>query len=629
VTDTTPDRPRSAQPTASQPATSKNFSVLRHLLRFLKPYLNRWLIAMVALVFTAGITLSVGQGLRILIDQGFATGSMAQLNRAVEFILVLAVLMAVGTFVRFYQVSWLGERVSADIRDAVFNHIVMLHPSYFEENRSGEIMSRLTTDTTLLQSIIGSSFSMALRSSITMVGALIMMFVTNIKLTGIVLASVPLVLMPILIYGRRVRALSRKSQDSVAEVGSYAGEVIQQIKTVQSYTHEEQEKAAFAEEVERAFRIARRRVQQRAILMAAVILLVFGALSAMVWVGGRDVLTGAMTGGELGAFVFYALLVAMGVGTISEVYGELQRAAGATERLIELLSVDNAILPPTEGAVDASMLEPQLTFTEVSFCYPSRPGHPALKDFNLVIPKGRVLALVGPSGAGKSTVFELLQRFYDPQQGSLTLGGVDFRQLDPRALRRQLAVVSQQPTLFSTDVINNIRYGSPGASDEEVFAAARAAYADEFIQRLPQGYQSYLGEQGVRLSGGQKQRIAIARAVLKNPRILMLDEATSALDTESEYKVQQALEKLMENRTTIIIAHRLSTILHADQIAVLDHGHLVALGSHQELLTTSPLYGRLAQLQFREEGDDGTQFSLSGPGPVATGIPTPVQRTSK
>jgi ATP-binding cassette subfamily B protein len=329
-------------------------------------------------------------------------------------------------------------------------------------------------------------------------------------------------------------------------------------------------------------------------------LLVFGALSAMMWVGGNDVLTGAMSGGELGAFVFYALMVAMGVGTISEVYGELQRAAGATERLVELLSAENLIQTPTGSVVDAGVLDPALAFERVNFAYPSRPEQLALNDFSLVVPKGKVLALVGPSGAGKSTVFEMLQRFYDPQSGVVTLGGQDLKSLDPRALRSQLAVVSQQPVLFSTDVINNIRYGNPDASEEEVVAAARAAYAHEFIERLPQGYQSYLGEQGVRLSGGQKQRIAIARAILKNPRILMLDEATSALDTESEYKVQQALEKLMQGRTTLIIAHRLSTILHADAIAVLDHGKLVAMGNHQQLLASSPLYARLAKLQFRD-----------------------------
>ena len=556
---------------------------------------------MTALIFTAGITLSIGQGVRILIDRGFTAGSMAQLNQAVLFILVLAVLMAVGTFIRFYQVSWLGERVSADIRSAVFEHIVMLHPNYFESNRSGEIMSRLTTDTTLLQSIIGSSLSMALRSFLTMSGALVMLFVTNLKLTFIVLACVPLVLIPILIYGRKVRALSRKSQDSIAEVGSYAGEIIQQIKTVQSYTHEEQEKKAFNREVEKSFSVAKQRIQQRAVLTAAIILLVFGALSAMVWVGGKDVLTGVMSGGELGAFIFYALMVAMGVGTISEVYGELQRAAGATERLMELLDAENLIVKPDDELTDAGLLEPELQFNRINFCYPSRPDQPALKHFDLSVPAGKVLALVGPSGAGKSTIFEMIQRFYDPQTGVITFGGEDIRKLDPRDLRQQLAVVSQHPTLFSTDVASNIAYGSNSATKTEVIAAAKAAFAHEFIEALPEGYNSYLGEQGVRLSGGQKQRIAIARAILKNPRVLMLDEATSALDTESEHKVQQALEGLMNGRTTVIIAHRLSTILHADQIVVVNEGEVVGLGTHKQLLESSELYAKLARLQFRDE----------------------------
>jgi ATP-binding cassette subfamily B protein len=567
---------------------------------FVTPYKGRLAAAMAALVFTAGITLSVGQGIKVLIDQGFMEKSMGQLNAAIGFILMLALLMAMGTFIRFYLVSWLGERVSADIRQAVFDHVIDLHPNYFESNRSGEIMSRITTDTTLLQSIIGSSFSMALRSSLTLVGALLMLLVTNLKLTMMVLACVPLVLMPILVYGRRVRALSRRSQDSIADVGSYAGEIIQNIKTVQSYTREPEEKAAFKHEVESAFAIARQRVQQRAVLMAVVILLVFGALSGMLWVGGSDVLSGLMSAGELGAFVFYAILVAAAVATLSEVYGELQRAAGATERLMELMQVPNAIEAPAAGVVAANSLAAGLTFAKVRFCYPSRPDTPALNNFSLTIGVGQSLALVGPSGAGKSTVFELLQRFYDPQSGSIALGDCDLRQISPRDLRAQMAMVAQQPALFSADVLHNIRYGKPDASEEEVIAAAIAAHAHEFIMQLPEGYHSDLGERGVRLSGGQRQRIAIARAILKNPRILLLDEATSALDAESEHQVQLAVQELMQGRTTVIIAHRLSTILHADQIAVLDHGSLVALGNHQSLMATSPLYQRLARLQFRE-----------------------------
>ncbi len=576
----------------------KDLASLKRLAEFLAPYKARMAGAGAALIFTAGTTLAIGQGIRILIDEGFAQGSGRELSAAVAFMFALVFLLASGTFVRFYLVSWLGERVSADIRMAVFNHIIELHPSFFETNRSGEIMSRLTTDTTLLQTIIGSSFSMALRSSLTLMGAIIMLLFTNLKLTLIVLGCVPLIAIPLMLYGRRVRALSRSSQDSIAHVGSYAGEVIQHIKTVQSYTREDHEKTAFAGEVEQAFEIARRRVQQRAVLIAAVIMLIFSALSAMLWVGGSDVMSGAMSSGELGAFVFYAILVATSVGTLSEVFGELQRAAGATERLLELLGIERKISGPAIKIDELVSAYPVLRIENVTFHYPSRPKQPALSDLDLEIPHGRSLALVGPSGAGKSTVFELLQRFYDPQQGRISLDGTDIREMDPGELRDVMALVPQQPSLFSNTVAYNIGYGNQKATAADIIAAARAAHAHEFIERLPEGYDSYLGEQGVRLSGGQKQRIALARAILKDPRILLLDEATAALDTESEYHVQLALEEVMKNRATVIIAHRLSTILHAHTIAVLDEGRLVAQGTHKELLESSDLYRRLAELQF-------------------------------
>lgn len=579
---------------------TRKLSTLLQLTSFVSPYRGTLIAAGIALVFTAGITLSVGQGLRILIDDGLASGSVEQLNGAVLLMLGLSLAMACGTFLRFYLVSWLGERVSADIRSAVFSNVITLHPSYFEENRSGEIMSRLTTDTTLLQTIIGSSFSMALRSCLTLVGALVMLLITNLKLTAMVLTCVPLVLMPILLYGRRVRALSNKSQDSIAHVGSYAGEIIQHIKTVQSYTRENFEREAFSHEVENAFLIAKRQVRQRAALIAVVIILVFGGLASMFWVGGNDVITGAMSPGELGAFVFYAILVATAVSTISEVWGELQRAAGATERLMELLHERSDIGEPTGGKHPLKQA-PRVELREVSFFYPSRPEHKALDELSLVLEPGKSLALVGPSGAGKSTVFELLQRFYDPQHGDIRLGDINIRDLPSNQLREHIAVVPQAPALFTADVAYNIGYGKPGATESEIFAAAKAAHADEFIRKLPQGYASHLGEQGVRLSGGQRQRIAIARAILKDPDVLLLDEATSALDAESEHQVQMALQKLMENRTTIIIAHRLSTILHADQIAVLDQGRLIATGSHNSLLRDCDLYRRLASLQFKSE----------------------------
>jgi len=568
------------------------------IISFLVPYTRQIMVFLIALLVTAGITLSIGQGLRLVIDQGFAGESIEGLNIAIAFIMGGAVIMALGTYVRFYLISWLGERVSADIRAAVFDHVVGLHPAFFETNRSGDIMSRLTSDTTLLQSIIGSSLSIALRSSISSAGALIMLFITNFKLSLVVIFAIPAVLLPILYFGRKVRDLSRKSQDSVASVGSYAGEVIQQIKTVQSFTQEPLEKKAFGEEVERAFRVAKKRISQRAILTAVVIMAVFTALSAMLWFGGRDVITGQMTGGDLGAFIFYAMLMAVGMASLSEVYGELQRAAGAAERLMELLHAPKEIISAEIIVAEVEHLPAVLEFDRVSFNYPSRPTQAALDGFYLKIPEGKILALVGPSGAGKSTLFALIQRFYDPQEGTLFFGGHDIRDLDLMRLRQQIAVVEQQPTLFTGDVMYNIRYGKTSATDEEVIAAAEAAHADEFIRTLPNGYKSNLGEQGVRLSGGQRQRIAIARALLKNPRILLLDEATSALDAESEYKVQLALERLMKDRTTVIIAHRLATILHADQIVVMDDGRNIAAGSHQELLVNNALYARLAALQF-------------------------------
>ncbi|MGY3571992.1 ABC transporter ATP-binding protein/permease [Vibrio paucivorans] len=581
----------------------KSLGILLELFKFIKPYKGRVVAALFALVFTASLTLSVGHGIRLLIDEGFSQQSLSDLGSAIQFIMLVTVLISIGTFFRFYLVSSVGERVSADIRLSVFNHIVTLHPSYFETNGSGDIMSRITTDTTLLQSIIGSSFSMAMRSALMCAGAIIMLFATNIKLTLIVLASVPFILIPILVFGRRVRALSRQSQDSMSDVGSYAGEAIEHIKTVQSYSREPQEKASFALEVEKAYEIGRQRVKQRAILISGVIIIVFSAIAGMLWVGGSDVINGTMSAGDLGAFVFYAIMVASSLGTISEVMGELQRAAGATERLVEILQVESHIIAPVENPTSLENLTPEVAFNEVTFCYPSRPDQPATRNLTLTAHEGKVLALVGPSGAGKTTLFELLQRFYDPQEGKVTLGGVELNQFDPNELRKQMALVPQQPALFSNDVFHNIRYGNPDATDEQVIEAAKKAHAHEFIQNLPDGYNSFLGERGVRLSGGQRQRIAIARAILKDPNILLLDEATSALDSESEHHVQQALEELMRGRTTIIIAHRLSTIKHADQIAVLDQGQLVDVGDHQSLINSCELYQRLVELQFKHLRD--------------------------
>ena len=587
----------SSSPTDKTSAT-QSFTSLLPILAFIKPYKLMVFYALLALLVTAAVNLSLGQGVKFVIDNGFIAGSESQLQSAIVVLVMLITLLAIGTFSRFYLMSWLGERVSADIRKAVFNQVIKLHPSYFEENRSGEIMSRLTTDTTLLQSIIGSSLSMALRSVLMLIGGLIMLLVTNINLTLWVVASVPFILVPILIYGKKVRLLAASSQDAIADIGTYAGEIIQNIKVVQSYTHEETEQASFANEVENAFSVAKNRIKQRSLLIAIVIFLTFGAISIMLWIGGMDVLNGKMTGGELGAFVFYAIMVAMSVATISEVYGELQRAAGSATRLLELLEVTSKIQSPEVPKHITNDHVNIIEFKNLDFYYPSRPNTAALKAINLKIPKGKVIALVGPSGAGKTTLFELLQRFYDPQLGEVLFNNININELELNEVRKRMGMVPQHPVLFSSDVWHNIRYGDPTASDEAVIKAAKLAHAHEFIEQLPEGYSSFLGEQGVRLSGGQKQRVALARAILKDPEVLLLDEATSALDAESEHHVQAALEELMLNRTTLIIAHRLSTVINADLILLMDKGQVIAQGTHNELMHKSALYQRLCELQF-------------------------------
>ncbi len=576
----------------------KSLQTLLPIVAFLKPYKKMVAFALLALLLTAAVSLSLGQGLKMVIDNGFAAGSVEQLRSAIFVMIGLVSLLAVGTFCRFYLMSWLGERVSADIRKAVFDQIVMLHPAYFEENRSGEIMSRLTTDTTLLQSIVGSSFSMALRSSLTFIGGIIMLFFTNVQLTMYILIGVPMAILPMLFFGRKVRKFSKDSQDTIADVGTYAGEIIQNIKVVQSYSREEQEKVAFSDEVEKAFATAKKRVRQRSILIASVILMVFGGLSAMMWVGGNGVISGAITGGELAAFVFYAMMVGMSAATIAEVYGEVQRAAGAAERVVDLMGVESNILPPEQTTALDQTSETVIEFQSISFNYPSRPDELALDDINLRIKQGEVVALVGPSGAGKTTLFEMLQRFYDPQQGTIYFKNSDLKLQVPSELREHMALVPQNPILFSNDVWYNIRYGKTEASNDEVIEAATKAHAHDFVKELPEGYESYLGEQGVRLSGGQKQRVALARAILKDPEVLLLDEATSALDAESEHHVQAALKELMQDRTTLIIAHRLSTVVHADKIVLMDQGKILDMGPHEELLSRSKLYQRLCELQF-------------------------------
>jgi ATP-binding cassette subfamily B protein len=569
----------------------------RKVVTFIAPYKRQVAFSLVALLFTATIMLSIGQGIRLLIDRGLATQSIELLTQYMVIFILLIVALAVGTFTRYYWVTWLGERVVADIRCKVFDHLINLHPGFFENNRSLEIQSRLTADMTLLQSVIGSSVSVALRNLVMLIGGMVWLFITNTKLTALVLISVPLVVAPILVFGRRVRRLSRQSQDRIATVGAYIGEILGQIKTVQAYNHQEIDKDIFHRYVEDAFAIAKQRTTQRAMLITVVIMLVFGAVGLMLWVGGMDVIAGQISGGELAAFIFYSIIVGSAVGSISEVLGELQRAAGAAERTVELLSAPSEIVSPASPK-SLPVVTGRIEIERLCFAYPSRPEVLAINELSLTIRAGEMLALVGPSGAGKSTLFDLLLRFFDPQSGGIRLEGIDIRQLEITALRACFALVSQNPVLFYGSISDNLRYACQDATDAEVEAAAKAAFAHEFIVSLPEGYQTHLGDTGLGLSGGQKQRIAIARAILAGAPILLLDEATSALDAESEYWVQQALSQLMAHRTTIAIAHRLSTVKSADRIAVLNHGYLEALGTHAELMATSELYARLASLQF-------------------------------
>lgn len=600
--------------TTGERAKSRDLGVLLDLKRYLTPY--RWHVvgATIALCLSASAVVGIGRGLQFLVDRGFARSDHGHdlLNLAVLILLAVVVLLAAATYARFYLVSWIGERVVADIRRDVFEHALKLSPGFYDTVRTAEIVSRLTTDTSIVQLVIGSSVSVALRNALMLVAGLVMLVLTSAKLTGLVVAVVPIVLVPILTYGRKVRRLSRASQDKVAEVGTRVDETLANIRTVQAFTHERHDRLTFRAQLDETVRVSVDRIRARALLTAIVMLLVFGAVSIILWIGGHDVLSGDLTAGDLAGFVFFAALVAGSVGAISEVVGDLQRAAGAMERIRELLATEPIVAPPKQPRALPTRVLGAVAFDAVRFAYPTRPERFVLEDFSFAIAPGERVALVGPSGSGKTTILQLLLRFYDPASGRVALDGVDLRDLPPDTLRVHMGLVSQDPVIFADSVLENVRYGRPDASEAEVRAALDAAYASDFVERLPDRLQTYLGERGVRLSGGQRQRIAIARAILRDPAVLLLDEATSALDAESENAVQRALERLMRNRTTLVIAHRLATVVSADRIVVLDAGRIVAEGTHTVLMRENGLYARLAKLQFQTTERNASDLSSGG-----------------
>ncbi len=579
---------------------SRDLRQLRRLAAYLADYKLQVAGALFALVVAAASVLSLGIGLRYLIDSGFAEARPEALDHALRASIVVILALAVSTFLRSYLVAWLGERIVARIRSEVYGHIIRMPPGFFETTRTGEVLSRLTTDTTVVQTVIGSTVTQALRNILLTLGGVVLLVVTNPKLTGLVLLVVPLVIVPIVVFGRMVRRLSRQAQDRLADVSGQAEETVNAVRTVQAFAQEERETRQFAAASRAAFEAAAARARARAMLAAMVITLVFGAIVAVLWMGGRDVLAGTITAGELSAFVFFATVVATAVGGLSDILGDLQRAAGATERLFELLDSEPSIRAPAQPLALPAETRGEVRFEAVSFAYPSQPDRLILEELDLVVAPGESVALVGPSGAGKTSVFQLLMRFYDPLKGRIRLDGQPVDQLEPAAYRARLGLVPQEPVIFSADAWTNIRYGRPDASDAEVLAAAEAAAARGFIEALPQGFATFLGEKGVRLSGGQRQRIAIARAILSDPAVLLLDEATSSLDAESEHAVQQALDNLMRDRTSIVIAHRLATVLKADRILVMEGGRIVDVGTHPELIRRGGLYARLANLQFRQ-----------------------------
>ncbi|MCH1920264.1 ATP-binding cassette domain-containing protein [Shewanella sp. A3A] len=584
--------------TLAKPSSS-SVRVLPWLLSFLRPYRWRVLGAMLFLLIGSLAWLALGQGVRLMVDEGFLADNAARLNQIIGMILGLTAVSAAAVFCRFYLMTWLGEKVSNDIRQLVYQRLLHQSRDFFAKLRTGEVISRFTADSTLLQTVVGSSLSMALRSSVTLLGGLVMMGFTSWKLTLLVLLAVPLVLVPVGVLGRKVRQLARTSQDRVGALGAYVDETLHEIHTVQSYGHESVDQRQFDGLLSEVLAAASGRIKYRAMLISGVMLLSIGAIVGVTWVGAHDVMAGRVSAGELSAFMFYAVMVAGVAATISEVIGDIQRAVGATERLMELALTPVTIVDVAKPQTLPTPVRGELALRQVDFAYDV--GEPVLRQLNININAGERVALVGPSGAGKSTLFQLLQRFYTPTAGAIELDGVDIRQLPINLLRAQFALVPQESVIFAGSVLDNVRYGRPDASDAEVIAACKAAYADEFINELTDGYHAYLGERGVRLSGGQKQRISIARAILADRPLLLLDEATSALDAVSEVKVKQALDKLMVGRTTLVIAHRLATVLNADRILVLDQGQLVASGSHQELLQSSELYRQFAALQLLSE----------------------------